>query len=69
MKWLQLLMIPKMMTMMMPIVKMLKVVEIGTSETLAMLDRLVNLQYRSKEERSFRIAMKDNLDKIRVLNK
>ena len=62
-------MIPKMMTMMMPIVKMLKVVEIGTSETLAMLDRLVNLQYRSKEERSFRIAMKDNLDKIRVLNK
>ena len=69
MKWLQLLMIPKMMTMMMPIVKMLKVVEIGTSETLTMLDRLVNLQYRSKEERSFRIAMKDNLDKIRVLNK
>ena len=62
-------MITKMMTMMMPIVKMLKVVEIGTSETLAMLDRLVNLQYRSKEERSFRIAMKDNLDKIRVLNK
>ena len=58
-----------MMTMMMPIVKMLKVVEIGTSETLTMLDRLVNLQYRSKEERSFRIAMKDNLDKIRVLNK
>ena len=57
------------MTMMMPIVKMLKVVEIGTSETLTMLDRLVNLQYRSKEERSFRIAMKDNLDKIRVLNK
>ena len=69
MKWLQLLMIPKMMTMMMPIVKMLKVAEIGTSETLTMLDRLVNLQYRSKEERSFRIAMKDNLDKIRVLNK
>ena len=69
MKWLQLLMIPKMMTMMMPIVKMLKVVEIGTSETLTMLDRLVNLQYRSKEERSFRIAMKDNLDKIKVLNK
>ena len=69
MKWLQLLMIPKMMTMMMPIVKMLKVVEVGTSETLTMLDRLVNLQYRSKEERSFRIAMKDNLDKIRVLNK
>ena len=62
-------MIPKMMTMMMPIVKMLKVVEIGTSETQTMLDRLVNLQYRSKEERSFRIAMKDNLDKIRVLNK
>ena len=62
-------MIPKMMTMMMPIVKMLKVVEIGTSETLTMLDRLVNLQYRSKEERNFRIAMKDNLDKIRVLNK
>ena len=62
-------MITKMMTMMMPIVKMLKVVEIGTSETLTMLDRLVNLQYRSKEERSFRIAMKDNLDKIRVLNK
>ena len=62
-------MIPKMMTMMMPIVKMLKVVEIGTSETLTMLDKLVNLKYRSKEERNFRIAMKDNLDKIRVLNK
>ena len=58
-----------MMTMMMPIVKMLKVVEIGTSETLTMLDKLVNLKYRSKEERNFRIAMKDNLDKIRVLNK
>ena len=57
------------MTMMMPIVKMLKVVEIGTSETLTMLDKLVNLKYRSKEERNFRIAMKDNLDKIRVLNK
>ena len=55
--------------MMMPIVKMLKVVEIGTSETLTMLDKLVNLKYRSKEERNFRIAMKDNLDKIRVLNK
>ena len=62
-------MITKMMTMMMPIVKMLKVVEIGTSETLTMLDKLVNLKYRSKEERNFRIAMKDNLDKIRVLNK
>ena len=63
------MMITKMMTMMMPIVKMLKVVEIGTSETLTMLDKLVNLKYRSKEERNFRIAMKDNLDKIRVLNK
>ena len=62
-------MITKMMTMMMPIVKMSKVVEIGTSETLTMLDKLVNLKYRSKEERNFRIAMKDNLDKIRVLNK
>ena len=63
------MMITKMMTMMMPIVKMLKVVEIGTSETLTMLDKLVNLKYRSKEERDFRNAMKDNLDKIRVLNK
>ena len=62
-------MIPKMMTMMMPIVKMLKVVEIGTSETLTMLDRLVNLKYLSKEERNSLAAMKDKLQKIRVLNK
>ena len=44
-------------------------VEIGTVEALSMLDRLVNLKYLSKEERNSLVAMKDKLDKIRVLNK
>ena len=44
-------------------------VEIGTVEALTMLDRLVNLKYLSKEERNSLVAMKDKLDKIRVLNK
>ena len=46
-----------------------KVVEIGTGETLTMLDRLVNLKYLSKEERNYLVAMKFKLEKIRVLNK
>ena len=45
------------------------VVEIGTGETLTMLDRLVNLKYLSKEERNSLVAMKFKLEKIRVLNK
>ena len=44
-------------------------VEIGTVEALTMLDRLVNLKYLSKEERNSLVAMKDKLDKVRVLNK
>ena len=45
-------------------------VEIGTVEALTMLERLVKyLKYLSKEERNFLVAMKDKLDKIRVLNK
>ena len=44
-------------------------VEIGTVEALTMLDRLVNLKYLSKEGRNSLVAMKDKLDKIRVLNK
>ena len=46
-----------------------RVVEIGTGETLTMLDRLVNLIYLSKEERSSLVFMKFKLEKIRVLNK
>ena len=46
-----------------------EVVEIGTGEALTMLDRLVNLKYLSKEERNSLVAMKDKLEKIRVLNK
>ena len=46
-----------------------EVVEIGTNEVLTMLDRLVNLKYLSKEERKSLVAMKDRLEKIRVLNK
>ena len=45
-------------------------VEIGTVEALTMLERLVkHLKYLSKEERNSLVAMKDKLDKIRVLNK
>ena len=46
-----------------------EVVEIGTGETLTILDRLVNLKYLSKEERNSLVAMKNKLEKIRVLNK
>ena len=46
-----------------------RVVEIGTGETLTMLDRLVNLIYLSKEERNSLVAMKFKLEKIGVLNK
>ena len=48
--------------------KDVEVVEIGTGETLTMLDRLVNLKYLSKERNSL-VAMKFKLEKIRVLNK
>ena len=46
-----------------------KVVEIGIGEALTMLDRLVNLKYLSKKERNSLVAIKDKLEKIRVLNK
>ena len=44
-------------------------VEIGTGETLAMLDRSVNLKNLSKEERNSFVAMKSKLENIRVLKK
>ena len=49
--------------------KDVEVVEVGTGETLTMLDRLVNLKYLSKEERNSLDAMKFKLEKIRLLNK
>ena len=49
--------------------KDVEVVEIGTGEALTMFDRLVNLKDLSKEERNSLVAMKDKLQKIRVLNK
>ena len=49
--------------------KDVEVVEIGTGEALTMLDKLVNLKYLSKEERNSLVAMKDKLEKMRVLNK
>ena len=49
--------------------KDVEVVEIDTSETLTMLDRLVNLKYLSIEKRNSIVAMKYKLGKIRVLNK
>ena len=58
-----------MMMIMMMILEIAEVVEIGTGEALTMLDRLVNLKYLSKEERNSLVAMKDKLEKIRVLNK
>ena len=45
------------------------IVEFGTGETLTMLDRLLNLKYLLKEEINSLVAMKDKLEKIRVLNK
>ena len=49
--------------------KDVEVVEIGTGETLAMLDRLVNQKYLSKEEKNSLVAIKFKLEKIRVLSK
>ena len=49
--------------------KDVEVVKIGIGEIIAILDRLVNLKYLSKEERNFLVAMKFKLDKIRVLRK
>ena len=49
--------------------KDVEIVEIGTGETLSMLDRLVNLKYLSKEERNSLVAMKFKSEKIRVLKK
>ena len=49
--------------------KDVEVVEIGTGETLTILDRLVHLKYLSKEERNSLVAMKFKLEKIGVLNK
>ena len=49
--------------------KGVEVVEIGTDETLTMLDRLVNLKYQSKEKINFFVVMKDELEKKRVLKK
>ena len=46
-----------------------EVFEIGTGEALTMLDRFVNLKYLSKEERNSLVAMKDKLEKMKVLNK
>ena len=49
--------------------KDVEVVEIGTSEALTMLDRLVNLKDLPKEERNYLVTKKDKLEKIRLLNK
>ena len=46
-----------------------KIVEIGIGDALTMLVRLVNLKYLSKKERNSLVAIKDKLEKIRVLNK
>ena len=46
-----------------------EVVEISTGEAILMLDRLVNLKYLSNEEKNFLVAMKDKLNKIRMLKK
>ena len=70
MKWFQIMVMTKLMMMiMMMMMEIAEVVEIGTGEALTMLDRLVNLKYLSKEERNSLVAMKDKLEKIRVLNK
>ena len=46
-----------------------KVAEIGTGETLTMLDRLANLKYLPKEERNSLVGIKFKLENMRVLNK
>ena len=45
------------------------VVEISTGKALKMLDRLVNLKYLSKEDKNSLLAIKDKLEKIRVMSK
>ena len=49
--------------------KDVEVVKSSTGEALTILDRLVNLKYLSKEERNSLAAMKNKLEKIRVLHK
>ena len=51
--------------------KYTEVVDIGAGESLTMLDRLVNLKVKhlSKEKINSLVAIKDKLEKIRVLNK
>ena len=49
--------------------KDVELAEIGTGETLTMLDRLVVMKYLSMEERNSLVPMEDKLGKIRVLNK
>ena len=51
--------------------KYTEVVDIGAGKSLTMLDRLVNLKgkHLSKEKINSLVAMKDKLEKIRVLNK
>ena len=49
--------------------KDVEITKIGIGKTLTMFDRLVNLEYLSKEERNSLVAMKFKLEKIRVLNK
>ena len=46
-----------------------EVTEIGTGEALTMLERLANQKDISQKERNSVVAMKDKLEKIRVLNK
>ena len=47
----------------------IELVEIGTGEASAMLNRLVNLKYQSKEGKKSLVTMKEKLEKIRVLSK
>ena len=49
--------------------KDVEVVKSSTGEALTILDRLVNLKYLLKEERNSLVAMKNKLEKIRVLHK
>ena len=49
--------------------KDVEVVKTDTDEALTMLARLVNLKYLSKKERNSLAAMKDKIEKIKVLNK
>ena len=47
----------------------IEVVEIGTGEALAMPDRLLNLKVLSNKEKNSLVAMKNKLEKLRMLNK